>query len=449
MQRAKAGQPTLKHKAKDCWCTSFRFFGHHRRVAILSSFDSIFLVLRYLYQMKPVLSKLFSDFFQSEKSAGLILILCTLLSLLIANSGWGGDYLSFWHEPVGFDVGSIHLKRPVEFWVNDGLMTIFFLLVGLEIERELYVGELSTFRNALLPVFAAVGGMLAPALIHFLFNGATATQAGFGIPMATDIAFALGILSLLGKKVPVNLKIFLTAFAIIDDLGAIILIAIFYTKELSILYLGIAMAIWVGLFILNRLKVHHLAPYLLSGSVMWYCMLQSGVHATLSGLLLAFVLPFGNGDEKTASYRLQHFLHKPVAFIVLPIFALANTGIVLSSGWAQQLTTRNSLGIMFGLVIGKPLGVLLLSYMAVRLKICQLSTGVNWKHILGAAMLGGIGFTMSIFITLLAFNDGETIISSKFAVLISSFIAGLLGYLYLNAVTKQITNNSEALNNIS
>ena len=250
--------------------------------------------------MKPTLSKFFLDFFQSERAGGFILIACTGLSLLIANSALGPDYLHFWHQPFGFDVGGIHLKRPVEFWVNDGLMTIFFLLVGLEIERELYIGELSTFRNALFPVFAAIGGMIAPALIHILFNSNTTTQQGFGIPMATDIAFALAVLSLLGNKVPINLKIFLTAFAIIDDLGAILVIAIFYTKELSFLYLAIALTIWIGLFILNRLKIHHLAVYLLPGIVMWYCMLQSGVHATLSGLLLAFVLPFGNGGEKNS-----------------------------------------------------------------------------------------------------------------------------------------------------
>ncbi len=392
-------------------------------------------------RMRPVLSKLFSDFFNSERSGGFILIGCTALSLFIANSGLGAGYLHFWHEPFGFDIGGIQLKRPVEFWVNDGLMTVFFLLVGLEIERELYVGELSTFRNALLPIFAAIGGMVAPALIHFLFNAGTATQPGFGIPMATDIAFALGVLSLLGKKVPNNLKIFLTAFAIIDDLGAILIIAIFYTKELSGLYLGIAMGIWLCLFVLNRMRIHHLAAYIIPGIVMWYCMLQSGIHATLSGLLLAFVLPFGNADEKTASYRLQHFLHKPVAFIILPIFALANTGIVLSSGWVQQLGSRNSLGIMIGLVFGKPLGLLIFTFMAVRMKICELSEGITWKHITGAAFLGGIGFTMSIFITLLAFDDSDTVANSKIAVLISSLVAGLIGYLYLNAVKSPRTDN--------
>ena len=386
--------------------------------------------------MKPALSKLFSDFFNSERSAGFLLVGCTALSLIIANSTFGDTYISFWHEPVGIDSGGIQLRRPVEFWINEGLMTIFFLLVGLEIERELYIGELSTLKSAMLPVVAAIGGMIIPAMIHYLFNAGTDTQSGFGIPMATDIAFAIGVLSLLGKRVPLNLKIFLTAFAIIDDLGAILIIAVFYTKDLSLLYLGSALAIWAGLFLLNRLKVHALAVYLIAGVVMWYCMLQSGVHATLSGILLAFVLPFGDGSERTVSYRLQHILHKPVAFIILPLFALANTGIALSSNWYHQLTTRNGLGIMLGLVIGKPLGILLLSYAAVKLRICELASGVNWKHVAGAAILGGIGFTMSIFITLLAFDDSDTIKGSKFTILLSSLIAGIAGYLYLKIVTR-------------
>lgn len=386
--------------------------------------------------MKPTLTKLFSDFFHSEKAGGFVLIGCTVLSLLVANSGVGETYLHFWHLPVGYESETIHLRHPIEFWVNDGLMTIFFLLVGLEIERELYIGELSSLKNALLPVFAAIGGMIVPALIHFVWNSGTGTQSGFGIPMATDIAFALGVLSLLGDKVPASLKIFLTAFAIIDDLGAILVIAIFYTKGFSFFYFGIAMAIWGGLFILNRLKVHTLAFYLVPGAVMWYCMFQSGVHATISGILLAFALPFGNGDEKTCSYRLQHLLHKPVAFIILPVFALANTGIILSTGWYQQMTSRNSLGILLGLVAGKPMGILLFSYVAVKLKISQLAEDINWKHITGAAILGGIGFTMSIFITLLAFKDAETVVSSKIAVLLSSLIAGVFGFVYLKAIAR-------------
>ncbi|HTF29024.1 MAG TPA: Na+/H+ antiporter NhaA [Flavitalea sp.] len=390
--------------------------------------------------MKPPVSKLFSDFFNSEKAGGFILIGCTLISLIIANSAAGEGYLHFWHQKVGFEQAGIALNYPVEFWINDGLMTLFFLLVGLEIERELYIGELSTLKQALLPVFAAIGGMLAPALIHFLFNAGSGTQSGFGIPMATDIAFALGILSLLGNKVPVTLKIFLTAFAIIDDLGAILMIAIFYTKSFSLLYFGLAMGIWGILLLMNRLKVHSLVSYIIPGIALWYCMLQSGVHATISGILLAFALPFGNGDKTTCSYRLQHLLHKPVAFIIMPVFALANTGIIFPGKWTAELFSRNSLGIILGLVIGKPIGILLLSYTAVKLKISQLGEDIKWSYIFGASLLGGIGFTMSIFITLLAFDDSNTVANSKIAVLISSLLAGIAGYLILKYSIKMKTN---------
>lgn len=385
------------------------------------------------------MTKLFSDFFNSEKAGGFILIFCTILSILIANSSLGEGYLHFWHESIGFENTFLHLKHPVEYWINDGLMAIFFLLVGLEIEREIYIGELSSLKNASLPFFAAIGGMVAPAIFHYVFNHGTATQAGFGIPMATDIAFALGILSLLGNKVPVSLKIFLTAFAIIDDLGAIIIIAIFYTKTFSLAYFGTAIGIFILLLVFNRLKFHNLLLYILPGIVMWYCMLQSGVHATVSGVLLAFALPFGNGDEHSPSYKLQHLLHKPVAFIILPLFALANTGIVFASGWASQLTSKNSIGIILGLVAGKPIGVLLLAYTAVKLKLSSLAEDINWKQITGAGILGGIGFTMSVFITLLAYNDGPTIVSSKIAVLFSSLFAGVVGFIVLKISLKNKT----------
>ena len=378
-----------------------------------------------------LLSKLFTDFVNSEKAGGFILIGCTILSIIIANTALGDGYIHFWHQQAGFGNEIVKLNYPVEIWINDGLMTIFFVLIGLEIERELYIGELSSVKNALLPLFAAVGGMVVPALVHFLLNSGTATQSGFGIPMATDIAFALGVLSLLGNKVPVTLKIFLTAFAIIDDLGAILVIAVFYTKDFSFGYFGAAIGIWLLLFVMNRLKIYKLIFYIFPGIVMWYCMLQSGVHATISGILFAFALPFAKGDKKSPSYRLQHFLHKPVAFFILPIFALANTGVVFYKGWIDQLISRNSLGISIGLLAGKPIGILLFSFVAVKLKICQLAADVNWKHITGAAILGGIGFTMSIFITLLAFDNSETVANSKIAVVFSSCIAGLIGYLFL------------------
>jgi NhaA family Na+:H+ antiporter len=385
--------------------------------------------------MKTKLTKLFVEFFESEKASGIILILCTLISITIANSYFGKGYLDFWHTKVGFETGGIALKYSIEHWINDGLMAVFFLLIGLEIERELYIGELSDLKNATLPIFAAIGGMATPALLHFLLNQGTETQAGVGIPMATDIAFALGVLALLGSRVPVSLKIFLTALAIIDDLGAIAIIALFYVGDFSLLYLMLALAILAGLFILNRLGIHSLPFYLIPGIVMWYFMLKSGIHATIAGVLLAFVIPFGNGDEESPSYKLQHFLHKPIAFIVMPLFALANTGIALTGNWLGGLTTPNSLGIFAGLAVGKPLGIALFSFLAVKIGVSQLPNDVSWKHIIGAGSLGGIGFTMSIFITLLAFNNPEFVQNSKISILLSSLVAGIVGYLLLSNTT--------------
>ena len=368
-------------------------------------------------------TKLFKEFFDSEKAGGLVLIACTILSLVLTNSPIGTAYQLFFQSKFA--------GLSVEHWINDGLMAVFFLLIGLELEREIYIGELSKIKDALLPLLGAVGGILLPAGIFLMFNYGTETQSGAGIPMATDIAFALGILSLLGNKVPTSLKVFLTALAVIDDLCAIIIIAIFYTKTLLWINLFIALFIFCLLLVLNRLKVRNLIPYLLGGIAMWYFMLHSGVHATITGVLLAFAIPFGNGDEKSTSYILQHFLHKPVAFIVLPIFALANTAIVVSGDITQTLTENNSLGIAFGLIVGKPLGIFVLTFLAVILGLCQLPSDLNWKSIFGVGLLAGIGFTMSIFITLLAF-DNETIINnSKLVILLSSLTAGLLGFISL------------------
>ena len=389
------------------------------------------------------ITKLFKNFFDSEKAGGLVLVGCTIISILIANGSWGLAYTEFWHRHVDLSFGTINLNYSIEHWVNDGLMTIFFLLVGLEIERELYIGELKEIKVASLPIAAALGGMLVPAAIHYFFNAGTPEQSGYGIPMATDIAFALGMLALLGNRVPFSLKVFLTAFAIIDDLGAIIVIAIFYSGGVSWPYLLGALAIFAGLFVMGKFKIYNLAFYLIPGIAMWYCMLQSGVHATITGVLLAFAIPFGGNNEKSPSYRLQHFLHKPVAFFILPVFALANTGLILAEGWANDLSTPNSLGIMVGLVIGKPVGIFLFSLLLIKLKWGSLPSGVTFKHLLGAGMLGGIGFTMSIFITNLAFNDPHTIQYSKVSILAGSAIAALLGLSWLWFVLKKSTVNSE------
>lgn len=374
----------------------------------------------------------FNRFFDSEKASGNLLIVCTVLSLAIANSQVGPQYLGFWQGRVG--------PLSLEHWINDALMAIFFLLIGLELEREFYVGELSNVRDALLPVIAAVGGMIVPALIHFSLNSGTPTQGGFGIPMATDIAFALGVLSALGNRIPASLKIFVAAFAVMDDLGAIVVIAVFYTAQLSVGYLAGALAVWAALCALNRfLRVMSLVPYLLGGVLMWFLMLESGVHATVAGVMLAFAIPFParDEDEKSPSHKLEHFLHKPVAFIILPLFALANTGLALDANWMNRLTSENSIGIAAGLVAGKPLGVTLLCLVAVASGICRLPADVKWSHMIGAGILGGIGFTMSIFIANLAFpEDQDAINASKMAILLASTAAGVFGFLWLRLPAK-------------
>ena len=374
------------------------------------------------------LSRLFNDFFHSEKAGGLLLLIVTTISLVLANSPVKEAYTHLWH----IEMAGEHLSH----WINDGLMTIFFLLIGLELEREVYLGELSNIKTASLPLFGALGGMLIPAGLYLVFNFGTPTQAGAGIPMATDIAFAIGILSLLGNKVPASLKVFLTALAVMDDLGAIIVIAVFYTKSLAFTNLFIALAIWGVLLILNRLHVRNMIPYLIGGIFMWYFMLHSGVHATITGVLLAFALPFGNGDEHSTSYKLQHFLHRPVAFIILPLFAMANTCLTLSDGWQYGISQNNSIGIVLGLFIGKPLGICCFALLGTLMGACALPTDLNWKHILGAGMLGGIGFTMSIFITLLAFNEPTHIDEAKIAILCASICSGLAGFLMLRKQLK-------------
>jgi NhaA family Na+:H+ antiporter len=382
--------------------------------------------------MATVLTRTFDAFFRSEKSGGLLLVACTIVSLLLANSALGPGWLGFWQREVA--------GLSIEHWINDALMAVFFLFVGLELERELYSGELSDLRNALLPIAAAVGGIAVPALVHYGFNAGTPTQAGIGIPMATDIAFALGVLALLGSRIPASLKIFLTALAVMDDLGAIVLIAVFYSQGVSVPHLVGALAVFAALVLLNRIgRVQALWVYLLGGVAMWALMLKSGIHPTVAGVLLAFAIPYSSRSEDAASpsHRLENALHRPVAFLVLPLFALANTGIVIAPGWADALLDANSLGIMAGLVLGKPAGIVLASALAVWLGVCKLPTDLAWRHIAGAGLLGGIGFTMSIFITNLAFaGEPAQVVASKMAVLLASTLAGALGYLWLLRATR-------------
>jgi Na+:H+ antiporter, NhaA family len=405
--------------------------------AVLLHFEEIELIqaaTKVKLENKMTLTKTFNNFFESEKSGGILLILCTVISLCIANSFAGTTYLGFWHTKIA--------GLSIELWVNDALMAVFFLFVGLELERELYNGELSNFKNALFPIFAAIGGMAIPALIHFSLNAGTPTQAGIGIPMATDIAFALGVLALLGSRVPIALKIFLTALAVMDDLGAIIVIAIFYTQQFSLGYLLGALAVFGVLLTINRVfRIMSLVPYLVGGLLMWFLMFKSGVHATVAGVLLAFAIPFSakSDDEDSPSHRLEHALHKPVAFIILPIFALANTGILIGSGWQQDILNSNSLGIITGLVAGKPLGIALFCFIAVSIGVCKLPDDLKWSHIVGAGLLGGIGFTMSIFIANLAFaGSAATVNASKMAILVASLSAGVLGFLMLRYFSKPV-----------
>lgn len=385
------------------------------------------------------LSNTFQRFVDSEKSGGILLIACTAVSLAVANSPIGVDYLGWWHAPAG--------GLSIEHWINDALMAIFFLLIGLELERELYSGELSSIRNALLALVAAVGGIVTPALIHFSLNAGTPTQAGIGIPMATDIAFALGVLAILGNRIPASLKVFVVAFAIMDDLGAIVVIAVFYTAKLSLWYLAAAVAVWILLCVSNRVfRVMSLIPYLVGGALMWFLMLKSGVHATIAGVMLAFAIPYSarDEDEESPSHRLEHFLHRPVAFVILPIFALANTAIPVGMDWMQTLASANSAGIAAGLVVGKPLGITLFCFVAVASGLCRLPPDVDWRHVFGAGILGGIGFTMSIFIANLAFaGNAEAVNASKVAILLASLAAGTLGFLWLRLVAPADTGTGQ------
>ena len=382
--------------------------------------------------MRP-LTVTFQRFLASEQASSILLLLVTILALVIANSALAEHYHHFWHHHV--------LGLSLEEWVNDGLMAIFFLLIGLELKRELYVGELSSVNNALLPTIAAMGGMIVPALIFWQFNQGTAYQAGVGIPMATDIAFALGVLSLLGKRVPAPLKVFLVAFAVIDDLGAAIMIAVFYTASISWPHLLGALAILALLFALNRWRVLSMLPYLLGGACMWWLTLQSGAHATLAGIALAFAIPFNRQPENdhSPSHQLEHALHLPVAFLILPVFAFANTGVQIAANSLDTVFAHhNSLGIIFGLLLGKPLGITLAVLASVVAGVCKLHAPLRLAHVIGAGMLGGIGFTMSIFITNLAFNEMVDAINlSKMAILTGSLLSGLAGWVWLSAVLSQ------------
>ncbi len=382
------------------------------------------------------------DFIKKESSSGILLIITTVLALILSNTLMSPLYQSFLHIPVEIRIGALHLDKSLYHWVNDGLMAIFFLLIGLEVKRELMEGHLSSVRQVALPGIAAVGGMAIPAVVYMAFNADNPIAvSGWAIPTATDIAFALGILSLLGKRVPVSLKIFLMALAIIDDLGAIVIIAIFYTKQLSMLSIGIAAIALLFLVALNMFRVTKKAAYFIIGAVLWVSVLKSGVHATLAGVALAFTIPLRAEDKEGRKFsplkELEHSLHFWVAFFILPLFAFVNAGVDVTKISFDQMAGPVPMGIMLGLFVGKQVGVFGFSWVAIKLKLAKLPEGSNWLQLYGVSILTGIGFTMSLFIVSLAFEDDSVFFyTDKLAILVGSFFSGVVGYLLLKAGKK-------------
>ncbi|MGH2666329.1 Na+/H+ antiporter NhaA [Flavobacterium sp.] len=390
--------------------------------------------------VKLINTTIWKEFSESGTLGGIILFLCLIVSLLIANSPLAASFNHLLSTEIGLHSESLHLNYPISLWINDGLMAIFFLLVGLEIKRELVEGELSSLKNALLPILCAVGGALIPAVIYYVLNYDKPTASGWGIPMATDIAFALAVITMLGKRVPASLKIFLAALAIVDDLMAILVIALFYSSKLDYTYLMYAAAVFALLLVFNRMRIKNLFFYVIPGVFIWYFIHNSGIHATIAGVLTAFALPTTEGAEESPLEKLEHLLVKPVNFIIIPLFALANTNITIESSMLQGLFSSLGLGILLGLLLGKPIGIVVVSWLSVKLKICKLPKNATWTHILGVGLLGGIGFTMSIFISLLSFSDASLISEAKFSILIASLLSGLLGYLLLMMNAKKAEN---------
>ncbi|MDP9351752.1 MAG: Na+/H+ antiporter NhaA [Chloroflexota bacterium] len=423
----------------------------------------------------------FRSFAHAEASGGIVLMICTVLALLWANSAWGESYVALWQTTLTIGPEPYAISKPVLLWINDGLMAVFFFVVGLEIKREVLVGELASLRGAALPIAAALGGMVVPALIYVAINIGGEGVSGWGVPMATDIAFALGVLALLGSRAPTSLKVFLTALAIVDDIGAVLVIAFFYTEKVSLAALGAAATFMLALIIINRIGVRSTIVYGLLGLGLWVAFLKSGVHATIAGILLAMTIPartvvdteeflergralldeFDRAGEEGESIltnsgqqsaveelesacaavqspmqRLEHALHPWVAFVIVPIFALANAGVALTGNVTETVTQPVVLGVIAGLLIGKQVGVTLFAWAAVRLGITQLSEDLNWRHIYGASLLAGIGFTMSLFISGLAFGDEALLTTSKIGILAASVVAGIAGWTVLRFAPK-------------
>jgi NhaA family Na+:H+ antiporter len=422
----------------------------------------------------------FQDFADKQSSGGILLIAATAVALVWANSPWGESYAALWHTKLTVGVGDASISKDLTHWINDGLMAVFFLVVGLEIKREVLVGELSSVRGAALPIAAALGGAVVPAAIYLAINAGAEGSAGWGIPMATDIAFALGVLALLGDKAPVAIKVFLTALAIVDDIVAVLVIALFYTSEISWGALGVGGIFLVALIVANLIGVGRTLVYALLGIGLWLCFLLSGVHATIAGVLLALTVPaisFINpgaflersryvldrfekagakgenvlsNEERQAAlhalnhaayklepplHELEHTLHPWVVFAIMPLFALANAGVQLGGGIADALTNPVALGIVAGLVVGKQLGITLFAWLAVKSGVSELPEGIRWRHVYGAGWLAGIGFTMSLFISDLAFSDGRLVDAAKLGILVASLIAGVVGWVILRGAS--------------
>ena len=370
-------------------------------------------------------------------------MVCVGISLMIANSSIADSFQALLDQKIGTEI--FQLNYPLSIWINDGLMAIFFLLVGLEIKREIIEGELSSVKSASLPIVAAIGGMLVPALIFYAFNYGTAYEKGWAIPMATDIAFSLAIISMLGRKVPLSLKIFLAALAIVDDLGAIVVIALFYTDQIDWNYLALSGLMVAILMILNFLNFKKHVFYVIPGIILWYFMHHSGIHATIAGVLLAFTIPTNlSTTELSPLEKLEQKLHLPVNFLIMPLFALANTNITFKAGMVDGLFSNFGYGIIVGLFLGKIVGINLFSWIFIQLKISSLPEKSSWSQMLGAGFLAGIGFTMSIFIALLSFkNHPEIQDEAKFAILVASIISGISGYLLLKFVAKRKLNRKK------
>lgn len=380
---------------------------------------------------------IFKEFLKSSNFGGILLFICVVLSLIIANGPLADNLQTLLDTKFGFENNSVHLNYSVIMWINDGLMAIFFLLVGLEIKREIVEGELSSPKKASLPILCAIGGAIVPALIYLSLNGGTKTASGWGIPMATDIAFALAVISLLGKNVPPSIKVFLAALAIVDDLIAILVIAFFYSHGIELTYLMYAAVGMLVLIAMNRFNVQNPYLYLIPGVFIWYFIHHSGIHATIAGVLVAMTIPTNDTDIESPLERLEHAIARPVNLIIIPLFAFANTNITFQKEMLHGLTSPIGLGISLGLFFGKPIGILVTTFICTKLKISHLPEGSRWAHIVGVGFLAGIGFTMSIFVSLLSYKDPLFVAEAKLSILLTSIIAGSVGFFFLKSLKQK------------